>query len=309
MTDTVKSRARVRPRRLLVAAAIGVTLGCAAAPIVLTEEALHIHVRPRPDRHEAGALALQTGSAWESARVTTSDGVVLDGWLFTPREPNGSGVMVLHGVGDTRSGMVDHAAFLLNAGYTVLLPDVRGHGSSGGSVISYGVRESADVHAWSDWLFQKRSIARLYGLGQSMGAAILIQSLAREPRFRALVADCSFDTFEDVAIYRLENASGLGRWAAWPVVETGLLYARIIHGVALSKASPANAIRPTTTPILLIHGTADTNIPPAESEALHALNPRSTVLWLVPGAGHIGSLSRDPRAYARRVTEWFATHP
>jgi hypothetical protein len=275
----------------------------------VAEGALHIQVRPRPDRHEADAIACGSASTWEPARVTAADGVMLDGWLFTPLQPNGSGVILLHGVGDMRSGMAAHALFLLRAGFTVLMPDARGHGSSGGTVITYGIRESADVHTWVDWFLHKRPIARLYGLGQSMGAAILIESLPREPRFRALVADCPFDSFEDVAYYRLENASGLGRWAAWPVVQTGFLYARLVHGLDLRQASPARAIRSTTVPILLIHGTDDTNIPSSESLALHALNPRSTTLWLVPGAQHVDSLSTSPQEYVRRVEEWFRSHP
>ena len=170
---------------------------------------------------------------------------MLDGWLFTPREPYGSGVILLHGVGDSRIGMAMHAGYLLRAGFTVLMPDLRGHGSSGGSVISYGIRESADVHAWADWFLRTRPIEHLYGLGQSMGAAILLQSLSREPRFRAIVADCPFDSLEDVAYYRLEHESHLGRWASWPVVHTGLLYARLVYGLDLRQASPAAAIRST----------------------------------------------------------------
>jgi len=309
VTDTVNSRKRFQTRRLLAAAAIGVTLGCLAAPIVVSESTLHIQVRPLPDRHEADAIARGAASTWQSARIAAADGVTLDGWLFTPRDPNGSGVILLHGVGDTRAGMAGYAAFLLRAGYAVLVPDLRGHGASGGSVISYGIREASDVHVWADWLLRERPIAHLYGLGRSLGAAILIESLAREPRFRALVADCPFDSFEDVAYYRLEHASGLGRWATREVVETGFLYARLVYTIDLRQAPPARAIRSATTPILLIHGTADTNIPPSESEALHSLNPRETELWLVPGAGHIGSLSRDPLEYVRRVTEWFASHP
>jgi len=297
-----------KARRLPIAALIGVTIGSLVAPILVAEGALHIQSRPQPDPHEADAIARGSASTWEPARTPAADGVVLDAWLFTPHQPNGSGVLVLHGVGDTRSGMAMHARYLLRAGFTVLLPDARGHGSSGGSVISYGIRESADVHTWADWLLQHRPIGHLYGLGQSMGAAILLESLPREPRFRALVADCPFDSFEDVAYYRLEHASKLGRWASWPVVQTGLLYARIVYGLDLRQASPANAIRTTNVPILLIHGTADDHIPPSESETLHALNPRSTTLWLVPGAEHIASVSTNPREYVRRVTEWFTTH-
>jgi pimeloyl-ACP methyl ester carboxylesterase len=189
------------------------------------------------------------------------------------------------------------------------MPDARGHGLSGGSIISYGIREAADVHTWVDWFLQKRPVTHLYGLGQSMGAAILLESLPGEPRFRAVVADCPFDTFEDIAYYRLERASGLSRWASWPVVQIGFLYARLIHGIDLRKASPADAIRSTTIPILLIHGTADVNIPPNQSAASHAANPKSTVLWLVPGAQHVGSLGNSTQEYVRRVTEWFRSHP
>jgi alpha-beta hydrolase superfamily lysophospholipase len=296
-------------RRLIIAALIGVTIGCVVTPILVTEGALHIQVRPRPDRREADAIARGSASAWESASVTSADGIVLDGWLFTPREPNRSGVILLHGVGDTRIAMAMHASFLLRAGFTVLMPDARGHGSSGGSVISYGIRESGDVHAWADWFLHQRPIERLYGLGQSLGAAVLLESLPREPRFRAVVADCPFDSFEDVAYYRLEHESGLGRWTSWPVVQTGLLYARMVHGFDLRQASPAAAIRSTTVPVLLIHGTADDHIPPGESGALHALNPRFTALWLVPGAQHIAALSNSPQEYVRRVVDWFHSHP
>lgn len=298
-----------KARRLLVAALIGVTIGAVVTPILVAEGALRIAWRPRPEPAQADAIAQDSASSWEPARATAADGVELDGWLFTPREPNGSGVILLHGVGDTRSGMAYHATYLLQDGFTVVMPDARGHGSSGGSVISYGIRESADVHAWADWLFRARPIARLYGLGQSMGAAVLLESLPREPRFRAVAADCSFDTFEDIAYYRLEHASGLSRWASWPVVQTGFLYARLVYGLDLRKASPATAIRSTSVPVLLIHGTADANIPPGESVALHALNPQSTTLWLVPGAQHVSALSARPEEYVRRVTDWFRSHP
>jgi len=298
-----------KARRLLIAALIGVTIGLVVTPILVAEGALHIQSRPRPEPHEADGIARTTASVWESASVTATDGVVLDAWLFTPLEPNGSGVILLHGVGDTRSGMEVHASYLLRAGFTVLLPDAGGHGSSGGSVISYGIRESADVHTWADWFLQHRPIAHLYGLGESMGAAILIESLPREPRFRAVVAECPFDSFEDVAYYRLEHASNLGRWASWPVVRIGFLYARLVYGLDLRRASPADAIRTTTVPILLIHGTADDHIPPSQSVALHALNPQSTTLWMVPGAEHVSAVDTSPQEYVRRVTEWFGTHP
>lgn len=277
----------------------------ALLPILIAENTLRLWQHPQPDATFAEAIARETGSTWQSARVTASDGARLEAWLFTPSQPNGSAVILLHGVADTRTGVLAHARYLLRAGFTVLTPDSRGHGASGGAVLTFGIREAGDVHAWADGLFRTLPVQRLYGLGESMGAAILIQSLPREPRFRAIVAECPFVTFEDVAYYRLERISGLGRWASWPTTQAGFLYTRLRYGVDLWRASPAVAIRATQVPILLIHGLGDVNIPPSHSEVLHALNPQSTRLWLVPGAIHVDALGASPQEYVKRVVEWF----
>jgi fermentation-respiration switch protein FrsA (DUF1100 family) len=78
--------------------------------------------------------------------------------------------------------------------------------------------------------------------------------------------------------------------------------------VNLGQASPVDALRQSTTPVLLIHGTADTNIPPAHSELLARARPANTDLWLVPGAIHTQAHAAQPEEYERRVLEWFEQH-
>jgi hypothetical protein len=39
----------------------------------------------------------------------------------------------------------------------------------------------------------------VYGMGESLGAAVLLQALGRERRFSAVVAECPFANFERVA--------------------------------------------------------------------------------------------------------------
>ena len=294
-----------RAIRIATAALIGfLVLGSC----FIAENAVHVwqHDAPRP--YAASALAGTWAVSSESAQVRAADGVLLDAWLFTPAHPNGAGVILMHGVGDNRMGMTGHAQFLLRAGYTVLLPDSRGHGGSGGPIISYGILEAADIHRWADLLLRRPGVDRLYGVGQSMGAAILLESLPSEPRFRALVADCAFATFEEIAYDRLAQNGSPGRVVSWPVIHLGFIYARLRYGVNLWRASPADAVRGTHTPILLIHGANDDNIPPRHSRELHAANPTATELWEVPGAGHVASITTQPEAYQRRVTQWFDTH-
>jgi len=294
--------------RLLRAGVIGLAIGAVLSVGIVTDNALHSPTRIQPKPAAADAISRETGATWDQVQVTAHDGAHLDAWFFRPREPNGSVVILLHGVADTRLGVLGHAAFLLRSGFSVLTPDSRGHGASGRDLITYGIREASDVHDWADWLFQHQEIKRLYGLGESLGAAILLQSLLKESRFRAIVAESPFATFEEVAYDRMLQVSRLPKPVFWPVIRLGFLYVRVRYGLDMSQASPAAAIRSTAVPVLLIHGTADTNIPIRHSQELHALNPTATRLWEIQGAEHVAGLSQDPEFYAKTVVGWFASH-
>jgi len=296
--------------KLLRAAGIGLLLFAILLPPILCENAMHIqgplrHASPASLAH---AMVQKTGSEWKAVELTATDGARLRAWWFVPRKPIGAAVILLHGVADTRQGMLGPGHFLLERGYSVLIPDSRGHGVSGGDYVTYGLIEAGDIHCWANWMFESRHVERLYGAGQSMGAAILLQSLRAEPRFRAVVADCPFFSFEEISYDRLSQIAGLPRPLSWPLVQAGFCYGRLAHGLDLRQASPAEVLRTTQVPTLLIHGIEDRNIPPRHSQMLHALNPRATRLWLVPGAGHVASFAIQPQTYVEAVTEWFARH-
>jgi hypothetical protein len=69
------------------------------------------------------------------------------------------------------------------------------HGASVPATATYGLREVHDVHRWIDWLSGQSGCGRIYGMGISMGGAILLQSLAVEKRFSAVAADAPFGVF------------------------------------------------------------------------------------------------------------------
>jgi uncharacterized protein len=295
--------------RLLRAGVIGLVIGAVLSVGIVTDNALHVPGQIRLRHEAADAIARETGASWDEVQVTARDGARLDAWFFRPPKPNGSVAILLHGVGDTRLGVLSHAAYLLRSGFSVLTPDSRGHGASGGDLITYGIREASDVHIWSDWVFRDPEAKRLYGLGESLGAAIVLQSLPKEPRFRAVVAECPFATFEEISYDRMTQVLGLPKPVFWPAVHLGFLYARVRYGLDMWQASPAAAIRSTAVPVLLIHGTADTNIPLRNSQELHAVNPATTRLWEIQGAEHVAGLLRDPELYAKTVVSWFVSHP
>jgi dipeptidyl aminopeptidase/acylaminoacyl peptidase len=278
------------------------------AIVLIAERAVRMTNRGLPPESAAADLLNVTHARLDPVEVRAADAIALRGWLFTPRTANGGAVIVLHGVGETRIQILDRARFLLDAGYVVLTPDSRGHGDSGGATVTYGVREAADVSRWVDLLLSRPGVSRVYGLGLSLGGAILIEALPTAPRLRAVVADCPFATFEEAAYNRLDRRLYLPRLLAWPVVRGGLLYVRAVYATDLRAASPEDAIRRTKTPVLLIHGVADGRTPIAHSRRLHAINPAATTLWEVAGADHGGAITTAPDLYRQRVIEWFGTH-
>ena len=145
-----------------------------------------------------------------------------------------------------------------------------------------------------------------------MGAAILLQALAKEPRFCAIVAESAFASFRQVAFIRVGQIFHTGKWlgeiALRPTVELALLYGRVTRGVPLAEASPMRAVKDSRTPVLLIHGLADANIPAQQSEMIHSMNPAQISLWEVPRAVHCGARNAAPQEFDNRVLGWFAAH-
>src|ERR1700690_2295776 len=86
---------------------------------------LHPILRPlTPDLvQQADASLAEIGAHREAFDVRAPDGALLRGWKVRAPVPNGSWVLLFHGVADNRMGVLEHALFLLRAGYGVTLMD------------------------------------------------------------------------------------------------------------------------------------------------------------------------------------------
>jgi pimeloyl-ACP methyl ester carboxylesterase len=283
---------------------------CVIGGISLADGSLHPGRRPL-DEQEVTTLentlrAMRAES--EDVSITASDTVVLRGWLLHPVHPNGEAALILHGLGDNRIGMTGYAQLLLAHGYTVLLADARAHGVSGGSLATFGLMEREDIHRWVDFLSAKAARHCIYGMGESMGAAQLLQALQTESRFCAVVAESSFSSFREIAYDRMGQPFHLGPWVGRtvlrPLVEIAFLRGRWKYGLRMGEISPEDAVASSHVPVLLIHGQIDGNIPVRHSRAIHARAPR-TVLWEVPGADHCGAMAAAPAEFENRLIGWF----
>jgi len=297
--------------KLLVAVLLLYGVFSVIGGILLAELQLHPPRRPIRNVPEVARTIRERYHAdLQNVSVTASDGAVLRAWYVMPRNDNGNVIILLHGVGDNRDGMFGFARMFLDRGYRVLLPDARAHGESGGTLATYGIKESADISRWIDWI-EAGHPKCVYGLGESMGAAQLLESLTHENRFCAVVAEASFARFDEVAPERVANYTRMPIWFGETFerlpVTVAIAYSRWKYGVDLRAANPADAVEHSNVPVLLIAGTGDCDILPHHSEELARVGPRAQ-LWMVKGAVHTGAVNVDPGQFESTVTGFLANH-
>src|SRR5215472_4487733 len=280
------------------------------AGVVIGEGSLKLQRRPLQHRQEAVAtVASRYHAELQEASLSAADGVTLRAWFIHPQTYNGSAVVLLHGITDNREGVAGYGKLFLDHGYAVLLPDARDHGESGGDLATYGIRESDDIHRWVSWLYEHDPPQCVYGFGESYGAALMLQSLAAEPRYCAVAVESAFSTAREMSYERISGPLHLQPWfgktLGRPAIAAAVLYARWRYGIDLLQPSPLNAVQGSTVPILLIHGEQDHNISPRHSLILARAAPEHVQLWLVANAYHTGAWAAAPQEFETRVLVWF----
>jgi len=297
-------------RRWAVFALILYVALCSTGGIYLADGTLHPARRPFSDRESLPvrqALHAQ-GAVIEDVALAADDNVALRGWLIRSSHSNGNAAILLHGLGDNRLGMVGYAELLLAHGFTVLLPDARAHGASGGSLATYGLLERNDIREWVDFLSERNGTGCIYGMGESMGAAQLLQSLQAGSKFCAVIAESPFASFREIAYDRMGQPFHAGPWVGRtllrPLVEIAFLRARWKYKLHMQQVSPEDAIASSRVRILLVHGQIDSNISVRHSRLLRTMNAQA-VLWEVRDADHCGAISSAPQEFEQRVLDWF----
>jgi alpha-beta hydrolase superfamily lysophospholipase len=179
---------------------IAMPLLSALAGLLLGPTVLH------PFRHRLTVRQIaQADQIFESMNATredfivpATDGILLGGWKIRPAHPNGDWVLLLHGRSHNRSVMLPYTEFLLPAGYSVVMMDARAHGNSGGSISTYGQIEIFDMRAIVKNLEDTEKVGHLFAIGESMGAAVSLQSAAFVPQIEGVVAEASFRNLREV---------------------------------------------------------------------------------------------------------------
>jgi pimeloyl-ACP methyl ester carboxylesterase len=179
------------------------------------------------------------------------------------------------------------------AGWSVLCFNFRGTGGSEGDFSLFGWL--ADLHAVIGHALASEGVEAVWLAGFSTGGSLAICAAGEDERVRgvaAFAAPASFEPWAKDASGFLERARQLGvvKDPAFPP-DFGA-WAR-----QLGELRPLSLVgKVPPRPLLLVHGTEDEVVDPADARALAAEAGEGAELRMLAGAGH--RLRHDPRALA-----------
>lgn len=277
-----------------------------------------IHPKTRTPE-ESLAYHLENGwldsAAWaaaprESVEIVSPHGYGLYG-VYIPVPDSTRTVIIAHGITANLIHSIKYLWSFRSRGFNVLLIEHRNHGRSGGHDTTFGYWEKDDMVAWVDWAASRCGQADAVSLddcivgihGESMGAVIALETAAVDPRVAFVVADCPFAEAAEEFAYRLKEDY---RLPAFPLVPLASVITRLRTGFAFDRVAPLVHMPALETPVLFVHGAADTYIPPEASERLYEAKRGARKLWLAPGADHAEAYLKHPEAYDRLIGEFLA---
>ncbi|HST06216.1 MAG TPA: alpha/beta hydrolase [Chloroflexia bacterium] len=240
----------------------------------------------------------------ETVRFTTYDGIELAANLYLPEKLTGEwspGIIVCHGFASCKENHADFAEIATGQGFAVLIPDLRGHGESGGEV---DANIFNDVAAALQYIQTRPEVnpASIALRGSSMGGWLAVHTGAHLKDISPVIAYCPVN--EALMLVTMEEMGIVQRGHKSPVIPDNPPRVNVNSMIQLlyrlDVGKSARRIHPR--PLLLVHSEGDEVVPPHISETIYKTAEEPKTLWLLPGGDH-RSAAHDPETN-KRALEW-----
>ena len=256
--------------------------------------------------------------------VLGPDGIIPGAAMITQARANATGVLLLHGGGDTPQVLSDLAEYLYRRGFSVVVPLLAGHGR--------GLMELATMNSAAIFADAKRHFDAMRAthhsvavVGLSMGGALATELVSERDDVAALVLLAPYVAMP-VALGRMAALSASWGWLLPYFSSRGeqSIHDRVAAGRALSRGvlTPAAlrtlydfVLRATTAlprvraPTLFIQSREDNRISRANAERAFALlGAQEKRLEWVEGAGHVITVDFGRERVFELTAAWLEAH-
>lgn len=225
--------------------------------------------------------------------------------------PRGS-VLLLHPWGMEGSVLAPWALLFSNAGYAVVLPDLRSQGDSSDAAVGYGPREAQDIAALVHTLEQSGQLpGPLYLMGVSYGGTVAIFSAPELPEVRGVMA---LEPYANAAAVirrapssHLFGPSWIGAAIGKKTMDKAIARASDHLGVDLASLDAGDALTRARACTLIVHGSRDQLTTDNDMRQLASRSPLAIHVE-VSGEDHVTLMMRTDRLF-QPTLEWMNALP
>ena len=241
--------------------------------------------------------------------VNTSSEILLS-FLYIPADSDKSVpdkiVFLFHGYNSGGDSVKKYAGIFLDHGYSVIIPDNRFCGNSGGDSLGLAELDAKDTLAIFKWIKDCFPGDIPIGLfGESFGAAqaIILASSKYTDNIAFVIADSSFS---DLYTLLKERVRADYRIKAFPLLTVASLIIKKKYGIDVKKVSPLKALEKCgNIPMFFIHGENDTFILPQMSIDLYnSKHSGYKKFYLAEGAYHCSAFDSDSEGYIQKIEDF-----
>jgi uncharacterized protein len=253
-----------------------------------------------PARRPVERTPADVGLEYRQVEVRSSDGLRLSAWWVGKGSPRAA--VLAHGWGADKSSrhVLETAVVYEEAGFDVLMLDLRAHGGSEGERVTIGYREVRDVEGALSWL-EKRGYdpGQVVLHGWSMGGAAVIQA-APETGVAAVVEESAYAELPPLLRERIPEVSGLPGFFTPGIFLVGRSFLGI-DPWAVRPVEEAGRLSREGIPFMIIHSRDDELVPFEHAETLAKAYPEAT-FWRLEGYGHVGA--HEHPGYRERLLDF-----
>ncbi len=214
---------------------------------------------------------------------------------------SGKLVILVHGWRDDAKSRLEDAAFYQKLGHSVFLPDLRGHGASGGKYLGMGIADGEDLAAWVNYFKNESGESREIILdGISTGAAAVLHMKADciNKNVSGIIADSCYENLPQILVkmipVRPEFLAGFYLYGI-------NFWCRGFCKFDMKNSNTLISIRNIQIPVLLIGGALDKIVPVETQHKLKAAGGSRCTLWVQENTSHGKASYVDRAAYEDKL--------
>lgn len=273
---------------------------------------------------------IQEGIVWisqqeaEDIYIQSEDGLKLHARLMDQSGAKGT-VLMFHGY--RTHPEVDFSAsshVYYECGNRIVHIDQRAAGESEGKYIGFGVLESRDCCLWAQYIANRFGTdQKIILAGLSMGAFTVLMATAHHEDRRVRI-NCSPEEPMEVSMTLPKNVTGIVADSAfsspYDIIKKRIrttyhcngrlltiaigIWSRMLAHYSLKELSVPDVMKHNTIPVLLVHGTEDSNVPVEMTVKIAENCQAPKQVLLVKGAEHGTGYLVDNEAYKKALQEF-----